>query len=256
MMNLLPLLFACWGDNAYIVEGTVIEVTGPDTVVVKHEDIPGLMPAMTMPFHVRDPAQLEGVRPGSTILARLEVVEAGHELAKLRVTGHRPLPAPAKADGPAPLRPGEQLPATRVVLEDGTEAVLGAGQGKPTVLTFLYTRCPIPEFCPATVARFQALQAAVDPSVRLLAVTLDNAYDTPEVLSAFGKVSSADPAIWRFGRVEDLPTLALQSGLHVSREGEEIVHSIRVVVLDADGVVQHRYDDHDWPVDELLAHIR
>ena len=174
-MSLLWMLLACWGENAYIVEGTVVEVTAADEVVIDHEAIDGFMDAMVMPFHVKDPDLIGALEPGHRVIARLEVEPSGGYLTKIRVTGKGPAPTWNAPEGPAPLRVGQVLPAMEVTLADGTKTVVGKGQDRPTALTFLYTRCPMPEFCPATVARFQALQEAVGPEVRLLAITLDPA---------------------------------------------------------------------------------
>ncbi|MEZ4317034.1 MAG: copper-binding protein [Myxococcota bacterium] len=258
-MSALLLLFACWGDKTYVVQGTVVKVSAADEVILDHEEIPGFMGPMTMPFHVKDPSILAGLEPGDRVLARLEMEEAGGYLTRVRVTGHGAVPDYEEPGGTAPLRVGQVLPATEVVLADGSTTVIGEGQAKPTALTFLYTRCPMPEFCPATVARFQALQAAAGPDVRLLALTLDPAYDTPAVLTAFAEASSADPAIWQLGQSAALEDLVLRSGLIVVRNADdaaEIVHGIRVLVLDAKGALVERYDDHDWPVERVLTQLR
>jgi protein SCO1/2 len=263
------LLFACWGENAYIVEGTVVQVNGVEEVVIDHKPIEGLgMDAMTMPFEVRDPALVEGLEPGHRLIARFEIDETGGYLTKVRVTGKGPAPEPLQT-GRMPLKVGQALPTTPVRLADGSETVLGEGQPRPTLLTFLYTRCPLPDFCPATVSKFQAVQAALAreggaQDVRLLAVTLDPVFDTPEVLTRFAADSSADPAIWQFGEVEGLADLAISAALGVQRieapgqspEQIEITHGIRVLVLDAEGKLVERYDDHAFPVDRVIAQLR
>ncbi len=265
------LLFACWGDNAYIVEGTVVQVNGVEEVVIDHEAIEGLgMDAMTMPFEVRDPALVEGLEPGHRLIARFEIDETGGYLTKIRVTGKGPAPEPLET-GRMPLKVGQALPSTPVTLEDGSQTVVGEGQPRPTLLTFLYTRCPMPDFCPATVAKLQALQARLAsedaeaaPPVRLLAITLDPVYDTPEVLTRFAGQSGADVEYWRFGRAEGLEDLALSAALGVQRvddagqapEQVEITHGIRVLVLDADGKLVERYDDHAWPLERVVEQLR
>jgi protein SCO1/2 len=253
-MALLGLV-ACWGDNAYIVTGTVVEVNGTGEVVVAHEAIDGLMGAMTMPFDVRDPALLEDVVPGDRIVARLMIEQEGSYLAKIRVTGKGLLPDVAPSGGP--LRPGQVLVGVEVALSDGATVTVGAGQDRPTAVTFVYTRCPMPEFCPAIVGRFQALQARVGPEVRLLAITLDPAYDTPEVLAAFASTSGADPRVWVFGRLEPaaLEALAASASLPVDRASAEIVHGLRLLVLDRDGRLVERYDDARWPLDRVVEQL-
>jgi protein SCO1/2 len=248
MLSMLLMLLACWGDSAYIVEGTVVKVSAADEVILDHEDIPGLMGPMTMPFQVKDPALLTDLEPGHRVLARLEVEESGGYLTKIRVTGRVPVPDYTAPSGAAPLRVGQVLPATELTLSDGTTTVVGEGQDRPTALTFIYTRCPMPEFCPATVARFQALQEAAGPDIRLLAVTLDPEFDTPEVLAAYATESSANPDF----------DLALYGGVGFTKSdgSTDIVHNISVVVMDAKGAVIERYAGLDWPIERVLSQLR
>ena len=111
--------------------------------------------------------------------------------------------------------------ASAQVDETGATLVLGQGQDRPTLLTYIYTRCPMPEFCPATIARLQPLQEALTKSQRIVAVTLDPEFDTGEVLTRYGEAAAADPARWSFGipTKAQLPDLAMRSGLQVA-EGE------------------------------------
>ncbi len=151
--------------------------------------------------------------------------------------------------------------STRVPLADGTTRVVGAGQDSPTLLTFLYTTCPQPAFCPAIAARLQGLQSALEPGeATLLAITIDPDGDTPEVLRAYGERVGADPAIWRFGRLdpEALTDLAARAALTVDTVtgGTEILHSIRILVLDAEGRLVERYDDARFPAERVLQQLR
>ncbi len=256
MLTLL-LLLGCWGQNAYIIEGVVVEVRGDHEVVIDHEDVPGLMTAMVMPFEVEDPSLIQALEPGHKVVARYVLEPRGGLLTKIRVTGKGP--APKLAQGPTPLTPGVALPRTEIATHDGGTLILGEGQAHPTAVTFLYTRCPLPEACPALVARLQALQAQIqeDEPVRLLAVSLDPEHDTVEVLAAFAELSGAGPR-WSFGRVsrDVLDDLAMYAGLPVLREGEEIVHGLRLIVLDAKGKLIERYDDARFPADRVLTQLR
>jgi protein SCO1/2 len=254
---LLAGLASCWGDNAYIVEGTVVEVNAPHEVVVAHEEIKGLMGAMTMPFQVHDPGLIAALEPGDRITARLMLEQDGSYLSRIRVTGKGPVPAPMDM-GVAPLRPGQVLPATPLVAEDGSALVVGEGQGIGTAVAFLYTRCPLPEFCPALVARFQALQEQVGTDARLVAVTIDPEHDTREVLAAFASNVGARPETWRFARAEGgaQGDLAARAALSVSRDTGEIVHSSRLLVLDREGRLVERYDDNRWSLDRVAEQLR
>ncbi len=255
-MHLLPLLVACWGGNAYIVEGTVVEVASPTEVVVDHEAIDGLMGAMVMSFEAKDPSVFAELEPGDRITARLMVEDHHYYLVKVRETGKAPVPKAAA--GPAPIKPGNPFPATTVAAADGTPIALGQGQDRPTLVTFLYTSCPRPEMCPATVMRLQGLQSQLQAGqARLVAVTIEPDTDTPEVLSQFASNAGADPDLWQFARVEGdtLTALAMHAALNVMDDGGEILHGTRYLVLGADGTLIERYDDNNWPTDRLVQQL-
>jgi protein SCO1/2 len=260
-MSLLPLvlslLVACWGDNAYIVEGTVVEVRGAREVVVDHGPIKGLMGPMVMPFTVADGVDTGALRPGDRIIARLMLEENGSSLDRIRVTGYEPPPAVAP-QAPLPLRVGEVLSTFRLQREDGSELILGEGQAGPVLFTFLYTRCPMPEFCPLTVNRLQAVQKALEglaPAARLVAITLDPAHDTPEVLAAFAQQVGADPARWTFAVAgpDDLRRLAALAALQVNPGADgAIEHGTRWLVLDEKAQLVARYDDQNLPIADVV----
>ncbi len=259
MLTALLALFllACFGGESYVVEGIVVEVHQPDSVVIDHRDIPGFMGAMTMPFDVSDPSLLEGLEPGHRVVARLEIGEKlGGELTRLRITGKGPAPEIID-DGPLPLRAGQLFPELAIPTEDGAVVVIGPAQTQRLVVTFLYTRCPIPEACPAIVARMQALQEVMPADSRIIAITLDPEHDTLELLKSYASEVSADPTKWHFGRVEREPLadLALLAGLPVAREGGQILHGLRTLVIDAGGKLIERYDDNSWPLDRVVLQL-
>jgi protein SCO1/2 len=248
----------CWGENAYIVEGTVLDVRAPNEVVVDHERIEGLMGPMVMSFDVADPQMTKELKRGDRIIARLMMLEEGPELDKIRVTGHSALPAPKPPAGPVPVRVGEVLPRVEVSMHSGETWVLGEGQGKPTVLTYLYTTCPFPEFCPASILRLQSLQQAVGPDVRLVALTIDPAGDTLETLATFAETVGAKADRWQFARITGEPfrDLAMHGGLSMMEDGGEVLHSLRWLVMDAEGRLIERYDDNNWPEARVVQQLR
>lgn len=233
-----------------------MDVTHPGEVILDHDEIPGLMGAMVMPFDVADTKLTEGLEPGHRVVARFEILPSGGAITKLRITGKGPAPQKVET-GPAPVRPGEVLPAVDVPTADGTVVRIGEGQTERIAVAFLYTRCPIPEFCPAVVSRLQALQPELGEGQRILTITLDPENDTPEVLRAFAEAAGADPARWQFGRIEQqaLADLALRSAMSVVRDGAEIVHVLRLLVLDRGGRLIERYDDNAWPLERVVEQL-
>lgn len=259
MLAALPYaLLACApAPLEYPVTGRVIEVRSASEVVIAHDDIPGFMAAMTMPFTVADPALLAGVDPGDGVAGTLVVDAGSTRLVRLVVTTEAPPPEEPPALAPGQSVPeGAIFPSTPIVLAEGAPVTLGQGQQGRWILTFVYTRCPIPEFCPAVVTRLQALQDQLPPDTRILAVTLDPAWDSRGVLRDFGRSVGAIPGRWDFGRVpeEVLVGLAEKAGLQVhGGRGADITHDLVFLVLDADGRLLKRYRDLGWDSRELLA---
>ncbi len=256
-MLLLLALAACddWGSRAHILEGTVLEVHRPDEIVVDHHAIKDFMGPMTMPFPVRDPSEIAELTRGDEIVARLMIDERGSWLDRIRVTGHVELPALVLP--PMPLRPTEVLPPVTVDV-GGSAIVVGQGQDRPTALGFLYTTCPIPEFCPALVTKLQALQALVGTDARIVTVTLDPATDTREVLDAFAVTTGALPGVWQFGRLDDatLKDVASKAGLNVMRDHGDLLHGSRLLVLDREGRLVERYDDNRFSVERVAEQLK
>ena len=250
-------LFGCEQTPSYIVEGTVVEVRAHD-IVVDHKAIEGFMDAMVMPFSVEDATLLQTLEPGHRILARLEVDGMGATLVKVRVTGKGPAPKMVE-EGPAPVRPGQMFPTTTLRNEAGEALVLGQGQQRATLVTFIYTRCPMPEFCPATIARLQPLQEALGEGPRIVAVTLDPEFDTEAVLTSYSDAVGAKADRWSFGipTSEQLPDLAMRAGLQISQgDNQAIVHTLRTLVLDAEGRLVERYDDNNWPLARVVQQLQ
>jgi protein SCO1/2 len=251
----------------YELKGQILEVrTDRDEVVIRHEDIENFMPGMTMPFKVRPSSLLEGRKPGELVTATLVVEEVDAYLTTLIGTGEAPLPeSAATPETPKVLQPGQAIPDAALVDQDGAPAFLSSVKGHPAALTFIYTRCPIPDFCPLMDRNFQAIQAAIKrtpalANARLLTITLDPAYDTPPVLKAYAKMRGADPAIWSFltGEPAAVAAFGEQFGLYVEHDATSsinIIHNLRTAVIDPTGRVVAIHNGNAWTTSELLADL-
>ena len=258
-LSTLLLLAACGGGgNEYIVEGTVYEKPSPTRIVVDHEDIRGFMPAMVMPFDVRDAALLADVSPGDTIVARLQVEQNGAFLEKVRVTGRGVVPADYAAVGTDAVLPGAELPTLQVPTHDGSVWTIGPGQPEATAITFAYTRCPIPDYCPLTMRHMAALQSELAGDARVLVVTLDPEFDTNEVLTQYAATHGAVSGEMALGRLtgDDLAALTKAAGLSIDTSTGEILHGLRLMVTDANGALIERYDDNRYPMDRVVSQLR
>ena len=237
-------------------------------VVLKHGEVVGYMGAMTMPFPVEPVSAVRDRRPGDLVTATLVVEPTRYYLEGLQVTGTAPLPAAATArpvaEGVHILGPGDPVPATALDDQTGTPVSLTAWAGSAGVVTFIYTRCPLPDFCPLMDRRFGEIQkaAAADPTlagrVKLLSVSFDPAFDTPAVLAAHAARVGAGPD-WRFATAAPavVDRFAAEFGVNVIREADAtITHNLRTAVVGPDGRVVAAYSGNDWTADALLADLR
>lgn len=259
MTTLLLVLGCASAPPTYPVTGTVVEVRSEREVVIAHDAIPGFMDAMTMPFVVESPELLVGVDPGDQVSGLLVVGPPQTVLRALEVVREH-----AAEVAPPDLAPGEAVPVgavfpqTPVLLAAGGSIVVGEGQEGRIALTFLYTRCPIPEYCPLTASRFGALQEVLPPGARLLAVTIDPDHDSRGVLREYARSVGAEPGKWDFGRVPDevLVGVAEKAGLRTDGKGTGITHDLVVVVLDEQGRVVERFRDMKWSQEHLVELLR
>jgi protein SCO1/2 len=242
-------------------------------LTIKHEEIKGFMPGMTMPYEVRDQTLLNGLAPGDVIDATLVVVSNGAYLSAIKKVGAAPLekppadvPNPSAASGFELIKPGEQVPDGAFVDQDGTARRFGAFKGSPLVITFIYTKCPLPTFCPLMDRHFAALQKSLknDPTlarVRLVTVSFDPLTDTPPVLKEHARRLNADLSRWTFltGDRDDIDRFAARFGVSVSRamnDPRDITHNLRTAVVGADGALVKVYTGNDWTPDQVLADLK
>jgi protein SCO1/2 len=264
----LLVLFGCHrspGTREYRVIGQIVAVdTGRAQVTLHHEDIKDFMPAMTMPYRVKDPQLLAGRKAGELVDATLEVQGTDAWITRLTVTGDAPVP-PSQPILMS-LAPGDALPDARFIDQDGRPTRLHEWRGRPLVISFVYTRCPLPDFCPAIKARLSAVQQRVRSEAtlagtRIVAVTIDPEYDTPPVLTRHAAARGADTAIWRFvtGTTDDVDAFGRQFGVSVSRgtgSRNDIEHNLRTIVVNRDGRIVDIQTGAAWRVDDLLTSLR
>jgi protein SCO1 len=237
-------------------------------VTIKHGDIKGFMPGMTMPFKVRDAALLAGRVPGDLVRAALVVEGPDGYLRAIERTGHAPITEPlaARAHVDA-LNPGDEIPDVTLVDETGAARKMTEWRGRTLAVTFIYTRCPLADFCPLMDRQFAAAQqtiaddATLRGRVQLLSVSFDPGYDTPAVLATHAKKVGADPAIWSFlsGTEADVDSFAAHFGVSIMREGADpanVVHNIRTAVIDANGRLVKVLSGIQWEPSELVTELR
>lgn len=260
------------GTRVFTVKGVVREIRpGGREVVIRHETIPGYMAAMTMPFTVKDPAELAEVGPGDTVQFRLTVTEEDGWIDQIRVLSR------GEPEDPRPVVPevrvvrqveelavGDELPDYPFVTESRRRIRLSEFRGRALGLTFIYTRCPYPTFCPRQTRQFveaaERLKARLPGAParwHLLAISFDPAHDTPAVLRRYARQYGADLERLNFctGEVIDLDAITEQFGMIVARDGEGFSHNVRTVVVGADGRIRRIFIGNEWTVDEFVTEM-
>ena len=264
---------AASSEASYPLNGIVrkVDLEG-NHVTIRHDEIPGFMPAMTMPFAVADRDALEALQVGDKVSATLKVSGDHSELVDLTVTE---MADPASLsvgpggmvsqEAPTPrLEPGQAVPDFAMTTQEGEPLELSDFRGKVVVLTFIYTRCPLPDFCPKIDGRFAELARKLETSperaegVRLLSVSFDPEHDTPEVLARHAKLRRARPPLWRFAVAsdEELRKVARPLGLSYGPVRDEIVHSLTTAVIAPDGTLALLEEGSGWTAEAIYASVR
>jgi protein SCO1/2 len=255
----------------YPLKGKVVEVDLANRqVTIAHEDIPGFMPAMTMPFVVleKDAALLRGVGPGDEITATLVAPDSRYWLEELVVVKKgTPDPNATPAPRAHEPHPGDAMPDVGLVDQDGKPLRLADYHGKAVALTFVFTRCPLPDFCPLMMKKFAAVHAtlakdaALASRTHLLTISFDTKHDTPDVLRAFGKPfqKTAKPFThWTLatGKDEAIRTLGGALELDYVEESRSFTHNLRTAVLDPEGKLRRLFRGNEWTPEELVAELK
>lgn len=274
------LLAACGEKSRRTADSThhyeargLIRGLPPDhkTIDVEHEDIPGFMPSMTMPFEVRDEKEMSGLQIGDAISFRLNVTQRDSwidriekiDAGQLRLPRSSPPPV-SEGNAKPRLREGDQMPEFQLIDQNGKPLTMESFRGHLFIVTFIFTRCPIPNFCPRMSRNFAELQKAMQTApneaatARLLSVSFDPKFDTPEVLKEYAQEEGADPAIWRFatGQPAEVEKLTKAFSIFVQSEGGTISHSLATALVDRGGKIIKIWRGNAWTPGEAMTELR
>ncbi len=253
-------LWACGEDPAthgHPARGVVRDVLPAEgQVVIEHEEIPGLMPAMTMSFDVPDRALLATLAPGQTIEFRVEHTQKTYRVIAATVTGAA---GSAGASGGFSDLAQARDPAPDFALTDqnGNRLTLADLRGKLVVLDFVYTSCQGP--CPMLTSAHVTLQRSLPPELRartrFVSISLDPARDTPMTLRAYGLARGADLTGWSFltGPADTVAAIVAAYGVgSLRRPDGQIDHLVATFLIDGDGQIAQRYIGLEHEPEELL----
>ena len=252
--------------TSYQVLGEVVSINlAENSIRIRHEDIPGYMPAMTMPFDVKEPSLLRRVNPGDAVAFRLQVTEEDSWISRIETT----VPATPSSAAPEPaenlaehLAPGESIPDFRLVNQDGASVTFSDFKGKAVLLTFIYTRCPLPDFCPLLSSKFADLQQRLNKEFpgrfQLVSLTIDPRFDTPEVLKAYAERYQAEQSSWTFATAsqEEINRAAAALGLYIEDAGGLINHDLRTALISPKGKLVQVWKSNVWTPYEVQRSVR
>ena len=256
-------------QQKYDVRGKVLAVDKDEsTVTVAEEAIPGYMAAMTMAYPVKDKWAFDILKPGQTIHASLVVASDRAWLEGIVVSEEGKPESDSLAPPESARTPlGQQVPDFALINQDGKRVHLHQYRGKSLLLTFIYTRCPFPNYCPLMNKNFAQIleQVRSDPklsvSTYLLSVSIDPEYDKPAVLRAYGLrfAGNSHPFDhWEFasGTPEQVRKVAEFFGLKYWTEGGQIVHALVTALIGPDGKVIHLYPGNDWQPAQVVSDLQ
>ena len=259
---------SCSNEKRFELKGKVVAVDREKSMVtISHEDIKGYMPAMTMPFKVPRQTDLQILEPNDQVTATL-VVDGSHswleELVSVRQSAYSP-------SGPAVVqaKEGDEVPNFTLRNQDDHEIRIHNYRGKTLLLTFIYTRCPVPDFCTLMSNNFAQIDRELgqDPELygktHLLSISIDPEYDTGKVLRSYGaahtgRYEKETFAHWEFaaGTKDQVKEIAQYFGLTYFPEKDQIIHGLRTVIVEPDGKVGKLYSGNEWKPEEALEQMK
>ena len=244
----------------YTSTGLVLKLDRPGAIVtISHDALPGFMDAMAMPFDLEGSARAVTLAPGDRVRFRLavkhdrswvdrvEVISAARVDAGLEQTPATPSLVPV----------GSAVPDFELIDQGGKPVTLASLKGKVVAVTFIYTRCPLPDYCPRMVENFKALRARfaprMDRDLVLLTVSFDPKYDTPATLARYAASRRAGGPGWHFltGDPSKIERVCGAFGIQYYADEGLITHSLETAILDRTGRLAATVEGKDFTPQQL-----
>ena len=254
-------------EKRFELKGKVVSVDRDKSqVTLSHEEVKGYMPAMTMPFSVSN-TDLQILAPEDQVVATLVVDGSKTRLEDLVIS--RQSGNPAEMPAVVSAKEGDEVPNFILRNQDDREIRIHDYRGKALLVTFIYTRCPVPDYCTlmstnfAEVDRDLGQDAEVYAKTHLLSVSIDPEYDTAKVLRSYGaahtgRYEKETFAHWEFaaGTKEQVKEIAQYFGLTYFPEKDQIIHGLRTVIVTPDGKVAKIFKGNEWKPEEAVEALR
>jgi protein SCO1 len=253
------------------VRGVVQEVKAADKeVVIKHEEIPNYMPAMTMTFEVKNANELSGISSNDVVSFRMIVTDDDGWIENLTKVG---VSTNSAADlirartrlvrEVEPLAVGDKMPNYPFTNSLGEKVELKDFAGQAYAFTFIFTRCPFPTFCPrmnnnfGTVYKELLAMPNAPTNWHLLSISFDPEFDTPQRLKEYSATYNPDPKKWSWvtGAMIDIDAITEQLGLVFTFENNTYNHTLRTAVVDKNGIIRQIYLGNEWTPQELIKEL-
>ncbi|MDB6057570.1 MAG: Redoxin domain protein [Verrucomicrobiales bacterium] len=251
--------------KSYSVRGIVKEVEPANkTVTVQHEKIPGYMEAMTMPFDVKNTNELRGLKAGDRISFRMMVTTNDGWIEHIVKLSSGPEQMPSRSSIQAvraikSLEVGERVPDFHLTNELGQAVSLADYKGEAFAVTFIFTSCPFPTFCPRMTSNFSEVVKKIaerkdaPKNWQLLSVSFDPEHDRPDKLLQYAQAQHYDPQHWHFcsGSETEIAELCEAFDERYWHDVGTISHNLRTAVIDANGRLKKIFEGNEWSPSEL-----
>jgi len=260
--------------ETFPIRGKIVSVDAvKGSVVLNHDAVPGFMGAMTMRYTLKDATVVSELHPGDQITAKLLVRKVGDDfddamLDQIVVTGQARPDYKPMVQYHVPVA-GDAVPDFRLVNENGKPIHLAQFKGRVVLLTFIYTRCPLEDYCPRMNKNFAQIDKALaaDPGLyrqtHLLSVSFDPKFDTPAILKSYGGIYTGGDARafahWDFAAAAESELQAMEEFFDVGvtpGEAGTLTHSLSTALIGKDGKVRAWYPTNEWTPADVLAAIK
>jgi protein SCO1 len=288
LLAFVALLIGCKSDKApgtsanathaaqqktFTIRGKIV-ATNSTHVTLDGEDVPGFMEAMTMDYKLKDPSIASELHPGDRITAKVLADKDGDNYSNIQLDNIVVI-AQARADYKPPVAyhvptPGDQVPDFHLINQSDRTIHLDQFKGKLVLMTFIYTRCPLADFCPRMSHNFADIDKALasDPALykqtHLLSISFDPAYDTPKVLRSYGGAYTGNYTNekflhWDFAAPTEKDLAAVTQFFNVGvtpGDNKSLTHSLSTILIGKDGKIIAWYPTNDWKPDDIIVALR
>jgi protein SCO1 len=259
--------------RTFTIRGRVVS-TDAAHVTLDGEDVPGFMEAMTMDYKLADPSVVSELHPGDRITAKVLAEKVGDSYGDVRLDNIVVI-SQARPDYKPPVAyhvptAGDVVPDFKLLNQSGRTIHLNQFKGKFVLMTFIYTRCQLADYCPRMSHNFADIDKALaaDPALyqqtHLISVSFDPTYDTPKVLRSYGGAYTGNYTNERFLHWDfaappekELPAMTQFFNVGVTPgDNKSLTHSLSTVLVGKDGKIIDWYPTNEWKPEEVLAAIK